>query len=218
MKTAAICLCVTIGVASRGALAQDAGDAVEKLRACSQLQSADRLECLQKLSRDLAPPPSPASPSASDSTGAGENWTVSETTSPIDYTPITVATASSPTAPGGAAMQLSIQCRSGRTDLVIDGSTLTRRGEDYAISYAVNGGQAVSVGGGTPASGSGVALKGDVVPLLASLPDRGTVTFRVAGRQDPALEGRYSLPALKIVLDRLAGPCKWPIAGAFRNR
>lgn len=218
MKTAAICLSVSIGVASQGTLAQDAGDAVEKLRACSQLQPADRLECLQKLSRDLAPPPTVTS-SAPDDAGAGENWTVSETTSPVDYTPITVATASSAPASGGAAMQLSIQCRGGRTDLVIDGPALTRRGEDYAVSYAVNGGQAVSIGGGAPASGSGIALKGDVVPLLASLPDRGTVMFRVAGRQDPALEGRYSLPALKIVLDRLAGPCKWPFAsGAFRNR
>ena len=216
MKTAAICLCVTIGVASRGTLAQDAGDAMEKLRTCSQLQQAERLECLQKLSRDLAPPPMPASSVPDD---AGENWTVSETTSPVDYTPITIATASPITAADGTAMQLSIQCRGGRTDLVIDGSTLTRRGEDYAISYAVNGGQAVSVGGGAPVSGSGVAIKGDVVPLLASLPDRGTVTFRVAGRQDPALEGRYSLAALKIVLDRLAGPCNWPIAaGAFHNR
>lgn len=218
MKTAAICLSVTIGVVSQGTLAQDAGDAVEKLRACSQLQPADRLECLQKLSRDLAPSPAPAS-SAPDSAGTDENWTVSETTSPVDYTPITVATASSPTAPGGVAMQLSIQCRGGRTDLVIDGPSLTRRGEDYAVSYAVNGGQAVSIGGVTPASGSGVAVKGDVVPLLASLPDRGSVTFRIVGRQDPAMEGRYSLPALRIALERLAGPCKWPITpGAFRNR
>ena len=216
MKTAAICLSVTIGVASQGTLAQGAGDAVEKLRACSQLEPADRLECLQKLSRDLAPPPPPASSSASDSVGAGENWTVSETTSPVDYTPITVATASSMTALRGMAMQLSIQCRSGRTELVIDGPALARRGDDYAVSYAINGGQAVSIGGGTPASGSGVALKGDVVALLASLPDRGTVMFRVTGRQDPVMEGRYSLPALKIVLDRLAGPCKWPIAAGNR--
>lgn len=216
MKTAAICLSVTIGVVSQGTLAQDAGDAVEKLRACSQLEPADRLECLQKLSHDLAPPPSPASSSASGSAGAGENWTVSETTSPIDYTPITVAAASSTPAPGGMAMQLSIQCRGGRTDLVIDGPTITRRGEDYIVSYAANGGQPVTVAGATPASGAGIAIKGDVVPLLASLPDHGVVTFRASGRQDPALEGRYSLPALKVVLDRLAGPCKWPTAASNR--
>jgi hypothetical protein len=217
MKIAAICLCVTIGAASHGTLAQDASGAVEKLRACSQLQPADRLECLQKLSRDLAPRPTAASSTSDDaSTGAAENWTVSETTSPVDYAPITVATAASTSAPGGAVMQLSIQCRGGRTDLLIDGPTITRRGEDYTVSYAVNGGQPVTVAGGTPASGTGIAIKSDVVLLLASLPDRGAVTFRASGRQDPAVEGRYSLPALKVVLDRLAGPCKWPTAAGNR--
>ena len=143
MKTAAICLSVTFSVASQGALAQGTGDAMEKLRACSRLQQAERLECLQKLSRDIAPPPAPSAPQAAS---AAQDWIVSETTSPVDYTPIILATASS-SAPNGTAMQLSIQCRSGRTDVVIDGPTLTRRGEDYVISYAVNGGQAAEVAG-----------------------------------------------------------------------
>jgi hypothetical protein len=215
MKTAAICLSVTFSVASQGALAQGTGDAIEKLRACSRLQQAERLECLQKLSRDIAPPPASSAPQAAS---AAQNWIVSETTSPVDYTPIILATASS-SAPNGTAMQISIQCRGGRTDVVIDGPTLTRRGEDYVISYAVNGSQPAEVAAGSPASGTGVAIRGDVVPLLASLPDRGDITFRVASRQATALEGRYSLTALKAVLDRLAGPCKWPAAAsAFRTR
>ena len=54
--------------------------------------------------------------------------------------------------------------------------------------------------------------------LLASLPDRGDIAFRVTARQGAALEGRYALAGLKIVLDRLAVPCKWPAAaGAPRN-
>jgi hypothetical protein len=216
MKTAAICLSVTFSVASQGTLAQGTGDAMEKLRTCSLLQQTERLECLQKLSRDIAPPPAPSAPRAA---GAAQDWIVSETTSPVDYTPIVLATASSSATPNGTAMQLSIQCRSGRTDMVIDGPTLTRRGEDYLIFYAVNGGQPAEVAAGSPASGTGVAMRGDAVSLLASLPDRGDVTFRVASRQATALEGRYSLTALKTVLDRLAGPCRWPAAAsAFRTR
>jgi len=68
----------------------------------------------------------------------------------------------------------------------------------------------VVVAAGTPASGTGVAIKGDVVRLLASLPDRGDVTFRLAARQGAAVEGRYALASLKTVRDRLAVPCKWP--------
>ena len=116
---------------------------------------------------------------------AADNWIVSETTSPLDYTPVAIATASSSGGPDGATLQLSIQCRGGRTDLVIGGPALTRRVEDYVVSYGVNDGQPVVVAVGAPASGTGVAIKGDVVRLLASLPDRGEVFFRVdrpAGR------------------------------------
>jgi len=216
MKPAAICLSVAFGVASQGTLAQSAGDSMEKLRACSLLAQAARLECLEKLSRDMAPP---TASSASESAGAVDNWIVSETTSPIDYTPITTATASYRDASDGTTMLLSIQCRSGRTGLTIDGATLTRRVEDYVVSYAVNNGPPAVIATGAPPSGTGIAVRVDVGPLLAALPDRGEITFRVVARQGAALEGRYALTGLKTVLDRLAGPCKWPNAtGVIRNR
>jgi hypothetical protein len=215
MRIATICVAFALGPASAGALAQGGSDAMEKLRACSLLAQAQRLECLEKLSRDIAPPPPPR-PAASRAPAA-DNWIVSETTSPIDYTPVAIATASASDGPDGSPLQLSIQCRGGRTELVIGGPTLTRRGEDYLVSYGVNDGQPVVVATGTPASGTGVAVRGDVVRLLASLPDRGEVAFRVTARQGAALEGRYALAGLKIVLDRLAVPCKWPAAGAPRN-
>ncbi len=219
MRIATICLASTLGLASAGALAQGAGDSMDKLRACSLLAQAERLECLERLSRDIGPPPPPR-PAALPALGvapAADNWIVSETTSPLDYTPVAIATASSSGGPDGAAIQLSIQCRGGRTDLVIGGPALTRRGEDYVVSYSVNGGQPVVVAAGTPASGTGVAVKGDVVRLLGSLPERGDIAFRVTARQGPTLEGRYALAGLKIVLHRLAVSCKWPAAGAPRN-
>ena len=215
MRMATICVAFALGPASAGALAQGGSDAMEKLRACSLLAQAQRLECLEKLSRDIAPPPPPR-PAASRAPAA-DNWIVSETTSPIDYTPVAIATASASDGPDGSPLQLSIQCRGGRTELVIGGPALTRRGEDYLVSYVVNDGQPVVVATGTPASGTGVAVRGDVVRLLASLPDRGEVAFRVTARQGAAQEGRYALAGLKVVLDRLAVPCKWP-AGAPRNR
>jgi hypothetical protein len=220
MKIAATCVAFAFGLAGAGALAQDAADAMEKLRACSLLARAERVACLEKVSRDIgpSPPPQPAASTAPGTAPATENWLVSETTSPLDYTPVAVATASSSDGPDGATMQLSIQCRGGRTDLAIGGPTLTPRAEGYVVSYAVNDGQPVVVAASTPASGSGVAVKGDVVSLLASLPDRGDIAFRVASRQGATLEGRYALAGLKTLLARLAVPCKWPAAaGAPRN-
>jgi len=226
MKIAAIFLSVPFGLASAGAMAQGAGDAMDKLRACSLLAQTERLDCLDKLSRDIGPtipqqPPASPAPGvapAAEATPAADNWIVSETTSPVDYTPVAIATASYSGGPGGSTTQLSIQCRGGRTDLVISGPTLTGRAEDYVVSYGVNGGQPAVVAAGTPASGLGVAIKGDVVRLLASLPDQGEIAFRATARQGAALEGRYALAALKIVLGRLAVPCKWPaITGVPRN-
>jgi hypothetical protein len=100
-----------------------------------------------------------------------------------------------------------IQCRGGRT-------ALTLRGEDYVVSYELKDGRPVTLAAGTPASGAGVGIKGDVVRLLASLPDSGDIALRVAARQGEGrgatVEGRYALGAMKAVLGRLAGPCKWP--------
>jgi hypothetical protein len=219
MKIAATCVAFAFGLAGDGALAQDAVDAMEKLRACSLLAPAERLDCLDKLSHDISPPPPrPAASSTSAVAPATDNWIVSETTSPLDYTPVAIATASSRAGPDGATMQLSIQCRGGRTDLVIGDPALTLRAEDYVVSYAVNDSQPAMVAAGTATSGTGIALRGDVVRLLASLPDRGAIAFRVANRQGAMLEGRYALAGLKTLLARLAVPCKWPaVAGAPRN-
>jgi hypothetical protein len=186
------------------------------------LAHAERLECLEKLSRDIAPlhPPGTAPSSASRTAPAADKWIVSVTTSPLDYTPVAIATASSGGDPDSSPMQFSIQCRGGRTDLVIAGPALTSRAEDYVVSYSVNNGQPATIAAGQPASGPGIAIRGDVVRLLAALPDRGAIAFAVAvaDRRDAALEGRYELASLKVVRERLAVPCKWPTAaGAPRN-
>ncbi len=216
MKSGTTCVAFAVALASTHALAQGTGDTMDKLRACALLVHADRLECLEKLSRDIGPPSAgrPTASPAREVAPAADNWIVSETTSPIDYSPVAIATASSTGGSDSAAMELSVQCRGGRTDLVIGGLTFIRRVENYVVSYVVNDGQPVVVATGTPASGSGVAIKGDVVRLLTSLPDRGDVVFRVTARQDGELAGRYALAALKAVLERLSVPCKWPTAAA----
>ena len=119
MKTTTICLTFAFGLASSAAPAQGSrrcdGEAPRLLAA-----GARRTAGLpgQTLPRHLAAAgrwhhrhqrPAPAA----------DNWIVSETTSPLDYTPVAIATASSRGGPDGAIMQLSIQCRGGRTELVI---------------------------------------------------------------------------------------------------
>src|SRR5229473_5230048 len=103
MKTLAIPLSVAFEVASAVAFAQGGSDPMEHLRACSLMEGEERLECLEKLSRSIAPPARPVP--------ASDNWIVSETTSPVDYTPIVTATTSSRGDSNGSSMQFSIHCR-----------------------------------------------------------------------------------------------------------
>jgi hypothetical protein len=140
------------------------------------------------------------------------NWVVSETTSPVDYTPIVVAITTSRDGAESSAMQLTVYCRNGRTELVVAGPAISGRGEDYAISYHVNGDEPVQTAAGVPLFGTGAAFKGDVVRLLQSLPEEGDIVIRLAPRTGAAREGSFSLGGLKLVRDKLAGACKWPQA------
>ena len=202
----AILLSVAFEVASRIAFAQETGDPMADLRACSLMEHAERLECLEKLSRKIAPPAAPAPGS--------DNWIVSETTSPVDYTPIVTATVFSTGGSDGSSMHLSIHCRGGRTELVVAGPTVSRSSGDYVISYRINDGQPVQLAGGLPSFGTGAAFTGDIVRLLQSLPENAHISVHISARGGPAQDGRFSLGGLKIVREKLAAACKWPSAVA----
>jgi hypothetical protein len=201
----AILLSVALEVVSRIAFAQATGDPMADLRACSLMEHAERLECLEKLSRSIAPPAGPAPGS--------DNWVVSETTSPVDYTPIVTATALS--TGGSSSMRLSIHCRGGRTELVVAGPAVSRGSGDYVISYRINDGQPVQLAAGSPSFGTGAAFTGDIVRLLQSLPENGHIAVRISARGGAVQDGRFSLGGLKTVREKLAAACKWPgaIAG-----
>jgi len=210
MRTAAIRWFVAFELTSGIALAQSPSDALAQLRDCSLMERAERLKCLDRLSRIIAPP-APATPAVG-------NWTISETTSPVDYMPFVVAVTPSRGGTEGSAMQLSIYCRNGRTELVVAGPAISGRGGDYTMLYRVNGDQPVQAAAGAPSFGTGVAFKGDVVGLLQSLPEEGEVTVRLSPRTGVAREGSFSIGGLKMVREKLAAACRWPQAiAAPRN-
>jgi len=202
---------------SRDAGAQPADETIEKVRVCSVMGEPERRQCLEKIFRDNPLPPSAAPAHTPAGTRAADNWIVSETTSPVDYSPVVVATASYSARPAGPALRLSIECRAGRTDLVIGGATLTRRSDDYSVSYSVSGGKPMPVAVTAAEPGRGLAVKADVVSLLAALPDQGDLIVRVDGPEATALEGRFVLPAMKNVLERLVTPCRWRLPPAARR-
>jgi hypothetical protein len=203
----AILLSIAFVVASGIAFAQGAADPMAQLRACSIImEDAERLECLDRLSRDIAAPFRAAR--------AGDHWIISETTSPVNYTPMVTATASSRGGPDGSSMKLAIYCRGGRTELVVSGSAVSRRGSEYSIAYRVNDDQPVQLAAASPSFGTGAAFTGDIVRLLQSLPEDGHIDVRISTRGGASQDGHFLLGGLKTAREKLAAACKWPHAVA----
>jgi hypothetical protein len=202
MKAAALPFQVVLALVSGVASVQAAGGATPQLRDCPLMESAEGLECRDKSPRATSAPLRMAL--------AGDGWTVSETTSPIDYSPIATATTLSRDGAGTSALRLSIRCRGGRTELAVSGGAITGRGDAYSISYRVNGGQSVQSAGVAPAFGDGVAFKDDAVALLQSLPTEGDLVVEVMPLRGSAQQGIFSLNGLETLRAKIGATCKWP--------
>jgi hypothetical protein len=209
MKRAILFAAGSAALMGRIALAQGGDDPIARLSACSLLERADRLECLDKLSRAVTPATPP--PRKED------GWIVSQTRSPVDYSPMATAMLPSREVAGRGAMQLSIRCRDGRTEIAVAGSAISGRGDDYAVSYRVNGGQPVQIAAGAPAFGHGVAFKADPVALIQSLPGDGEFAVHLSPRVGPSLDAIFSLAGLETVRMKITSSCKWPHAIAKPN-
>jgi len=206
MKLAAILL--IIGLGCKGAIAF-AQNPTTQLRSCVQTEHAARLGCLDKMSRSAAPQQRPT---------PEDDWVISQTMSPVDYSAIATATTLSRSGTDESPMQLSIRCRAGRTELVLAGPAISRRGGDDAIYYRVNDRPAVQVAAVSPAFGLGVLFGGDVVRLLQSLPDNGEIIILLSSRSGTAYDGTFSLAGLDTVRAKMAAACKWPRASATPNQ
>ncbi|SCB54189.1 hypothetical protein GA0061098_102419 [Bradyrhizobium shewense] len=209
MKTAAPPLAVAFNVACGIAYAQSTSDPMETLRTCSAMEGQARLECLQDVSRKNPP----SSRSSRDTA-----WIVSETTSPVDYLPVVTATATSVGSSDGAAMQLAIHCRRGRTEVIVAGPALSRSANEYVISFRLNADTPMQLAAASPSFGSGVAFGGDVVKLLSSLPDDGHIVVSLFTRTGPVQGGQFLLSGFENVRKKMAAACKWPHAVARPGR
>jgi hypothetical protein len=209
MKLLAALTLLPVAFAGQFAWAQEANDSMTRFRACSLRTRADKLECLEKLS-SASVLPAPSAPE-------GTRWITSVTMSPVDYSLIATATRSSREVASGPAMQLSIRCRAGRTELAVAGPAISSRRQDYIISYRINGGDPVQVVA-TPAFGAGITFKIDASALVQSLPAEGELAVHITSRREAIQDGTFSLGGLDLVRETIAAACKWPHAIARSDR
>ena len=187
---------------SQGVCAQ-AGDAVDRLKACSQFEGMERLKCVDELLQEVTP----------DSTQPqGPNWIISETTSPVDYKPqitaLTTARASSQDAPSS----LAIHCRAQRTELIISTTGSWKQTTDGVVKvvYRVNQEPPVEQRWRPAETGRSFAFQGDVVRFLRSMPDSGQILVEVYAGKSPPYESTFKLAGLDPVRRKIAAACNWP--------
>jgi hypothetical protein len=206
MRYAAFTLTLMQYGLSELALAQAGDDPAAQLAACARQDRTERSECVDALSQRTVRQP------ASGSTATG-HWVLSETASPVNYSPLIIATTMSLSDSERVPSRLSISCRNGRTELAITngGSSGPRRSASHVVvAHQVGDQPPVVQRWNASATGQGAAFTGDVVGFLKSLPDHGEISIRVFDGRDVSNDGRFLLDGVSIVRQKVAAACKWP--------
>jgi hypothetical protein len=196
-------LAVTLLSSLSQAVCAQTGDAVDRLKACSQFEGVERLKCVDELLQEVAP--DSAQPQ-------GPNWIISETTSPVDYrqqiTALTTVRASSQDAPSS----LAIRCRAQRTELIISTRGSWKQATDGVakVVYRINQEPPIEQRWKAAETGRNFAFQGDVVRFLRSMPDSGQILVKVYAGKAPPYESTFKWVGLDPVRRKIAAACSWP--------
>jgi hypothetical protein len=142
------------------------------------------------------------------------NWVVSETTSPVDYTPLITAAFHLPFNVKDAPSTFAIRCRALRTELQVrTEGTWHARGGEVQVAYQINDQHFVKLPWTASADGKTASYKGEAVGLLQSLPEGARLKINVFDGPGPSHEATFQLVGLDVVREKIAMACKWmPIA------
>jgi hypothetical protein len=156
-------------------------------------------------------PDRPARAVDSRSKPADTDWIVSETTSPVDYAPLTTAAIRLPVSVKDAPTTLAMRCRGRRTDLLVrtEGIWRVSRAGEVQVDYQINDQPAVRLAWTASTDGKTASYKDDAAGLLQSLPEGGRLKISVRDGPGPSHEATFQLAGLDVVREKIAVACKW---------
>ena len=142
---------------------------------------------------------------------AARSWIVSETMSPVDYSPMITATTSSQPVAKDAPAIFMIRCRGQRTDLLVstEGSWHASRANELQVDLRVNDQPTVRTQWIASSAGRTAIFKDDAVRFLRSLSDGGQIIVSVSDWQGVAHEASFQLTGLDPIRQKIAVACKW---------
>jgi hypothetical protein len=139
------------------------------------------------------------------------NWVVSETKSPVDYSPLLTAVIRPTSGSPGGPVSLAIRCRGGQTGLLIrtERTWHATRRNAIPIDFQINNQSTLRQNWTLSADAKIASYADDAVELLRSLPDGARLTVSVT---DGAEQATFLLAGWDAIRKRVETACKWPKA------
>ena len=139
------------------------------------------------------------------------DWLVSETTSPVDYTPLLTAVKHSTSNVRDAPNTLIIRCLGPRTELLVrtEGAWGALRAGELRVDYQVNEQPIVKQEWTLSPDGKTASAKDDPVGLLRSLSDNARLKITVTDRAAASHEATFRLAGWDAIREKIAAACKW---------
>lgn len=140
------------------------------------------------------------------------DWVISETTSPVDYSPLVTALIRSTPQGKNAAEALIVRCRGQRTELMLRtaGAWNAARGSELRGEYQINDQRAVGQQWTLSSDGRTVTYNGEAVRLLRSVSDGASLKINITDQSSPSHGATFRLDGWDVVRKKIGAACKWP--------
>jgi Type VI secretion system VasI, EvfG, VC_A0118 len=167
-----------------------------------------------EMTTGAAQPDAPASRVDIPARPQDPDWIVSETTSPVDYSPLITAVIRSTTSLQDAPNTLVIRCLGPRTEVLLrtEGTWRASRASKVQVDYQIDDQPLARLQWTTSADGKTASYGNDAVGFLQSLPEGARLKIKVLDRAGPGHEATFQLAGLDAVRKKIAVPCKWSTA------
>jgi hypothetical protein len=143
------------------------------------------------------------------------SWVVSETTSPVDFSPLITAVIRPASRLHDGPSNLAVRCRRGRTELSIWSETgwHSARSDAVMVDHRVNKEPIVRQMWSLSADARIATYKGDAVELLRSLPEGGLLSISLPDGDNSRREATFLLTGWTAIRQKIEKLCNWPPAG-----
>jgi hypothetical protein len=152
-----------------------------------------------------------SSDNRNDKPAQEKDWILSETTSPVDYSPLVTAVISATSDVKDGPNTLSVRCRARHTEISIrtDRAWGVSRGNDLLVDYQINDRPVVRQPWSLSTDGKTATYRYDPVELLRSIPEDATLKIAVTARGNVRLAATFALTGLSGIRQKVGTACQW---------